>query len=131
MNLVGNALEFTQRGEMVVRVSARPWSEAGALLRVSVDDTGSGIAPATLAKPHQAAGSGAGFEVVLIDEPMPVSNGTQPAERITKGAELTGTRLVLVMAVDAPASAAVTRWASAGGPSGAPCASSGGTDDRA
>ena len=43
VNLVGNALKFTERGEVVVRVSTRR-RRSGVDLRVEVSDTGVGIA---------------------------------------------------------------------------------------
>jgi PAS domain S-box-containing protein len=42
-NLVGNALKFTERGEVAVRVSLEEETDADCLLRVSVRDTGIGI----------------------------------------------------------------------------------------
>jgi signal transduction histidine kinase/CheY-like chemotaxis protein/HPt (histidine-containing phosphotransfer) domain-containing protein len=45
VNLAGNALKFTERGEVVVRVAPEAVSEHDLLLRVSVSDTGIGIPP--------------------------------------------------------------------------------------
>jgi PAS domain S-box-containing protein len=46
-NLIGNALKFTQTGEIVVRVSAEGTHDGGptATIRFDVSDTGDGIAP--------------------------------------------------------------------------------------
>jgi len=44
-NLLGNAVKFTDAGEIVVRVSGEPQADRGMLLRVEVADTGIGIAP--------------------------------------------------------------------------------------
>jgi len=44
-NLVGNALKFTRRGEIVVRALAVSEDETGALLRFEVEDSGEGIRP--------------------------------------------------------------------------------------
>ena len=43
INLVGNAIKFTERGEVVVRVEAESHSESSIVLRHSVSDTGIGI----------------------------------------------------------------------------------------
>ena len=48
MNLVGNAMKFTKQGEVVVRVNMEQVSEANALLRFTVKDSGIGIAPEPL-----------------------------------------------------------------------------------
>ena len=61
MNLVGNALKFTESGEVGLRVDAGPSGDEGVLLRVEVFDTGIGLsneARARLFKPFvQADGS--------------------------------------------------------------------------
>jgi PAS domain S-box-containing protein len=50
MNLVGNALKFTEHGEVVVTVECQSFTEDGAELHFSVADTGIGIASDKLAK---------------------------------------------------------------------------------
>jgi signal transduction histidine kinase/CheY-like chemotaxis protein len=45
-NLVGNAVKFTERGEIVVRVSAQEDNAESVMLRFEVRDTGIGIDPA-------------------------------------------------------------------------------------
>ncbi|MDE1951124.1 MAG: response regulator, partial [Burkholderiales bacterium] len=49
-NLVGNALKFTEVGEVVVTVELTAQTAADAALRISVKDTGVGIAPASQAR---------------------------------------------------------------------------------
>jgi signal transduction histidine kinase len=44
-NLARNAVEFTERGSIFVRVSAAGTNEGSALLRIEVEDTGLGISP--------------------------------------------------------------------------------------
>ncbi|MDO9017416.1 MAG: ATP-binding protein [Deltaproteobacteria bacterium] len=43
INLVGNAVKFTARGEVVVEVGMTPGDDGGPMLRVAVSDTGVGI----------------------------------------------------------------------------------------
>ena len=45
VNLVGNAIKFTERGEVIVRVAIESATEEQMFLRVSVTDTGMGIPP--------------------------------------------------------------------------------------
>jgi signal transduction histidine kinase len=44
-NLAGNAIKFTERGHVVIRVSAESQTENNATLRLEVEDTGIGIPP--------------------------------------------------------------------------------------
>jgi signal transduction histidine kinase/DNA-binding response OmpR family regulator len=53
-NLVGNAIKFTERGEVLVDVSVASTDEAAVVMRVSVADTGIGIAHKDLPKLYQA-----------------------------------------------------------------------------
>ncbi|MHB9096850.1 MAG: response regulator [Syntrophales bacterium] len=48
VNLLGNAVKFTEKGEVTVHVSSEEESERSVLLRVEVHDTGVGIAPDAL-----------------------------------------------------------------------------------
>jgi two-component system sensor histidine kinase/response regulator len=45
VNLVGNAIKFTERGEVVVRVGLESATDSFLMLHCSVEDTGNGIAP--------------------------------------------------------------------------------------
>jgi len=45
VNIVGNALKFTERGEVVVRAEAESIRGADVVVRLSVSDTGAGIPP--------------------------------------------------------------------------------------
>ena len=49
-NLVGNAIKFTHRGEVVVRASLLGVGESGAEVRFEVEDTGIGITPGEQAR---------------------------------------------------------------------------------
>ena len=53
-NLVGNALKFTEKGEVVLRASKESETETHAVIRFEVQDTGVGISPETQAKLFQA-----------------------------------------------------------------------------
>ena len=50
LNLVGNAIKFTERGDVAIRVSASQVTETTATMRVEVSDTGIGIAPQAQAR---------------------------------------------------------------------------------
>ena len=50
LNLIGNAIKFTDHGEVAVRVHALEGSADGVRLRFEVSDTGIGIAPEALAR---------------------------------------------------------------------------------
>jgi len=53
LNLVGNAIKFTERGEVAVSVRTQAETEALAEVRIDISDTGIGIAPDSLAHVFQ------------------------------------------------------------------------------
>ncbi|TWI67726.1 signal transduction histidine kinase [Pseudoduganella lurida] len=60
MNLTGNAVKFTERGEIVVSVDVESRTAAGVTLRFAVRDTGIGMSDAQLANLFQAFSQGDG-----------------------------------------------------------------------
>src|SRR5262249_23719827 len=54
VNLIGNAIKFTERGEVVLQVEVRARSEREVCLHLAVSDTGIGIAPEQQAKLFRA-----------------------------------------------------------------------------
>ena len=53
INLLGNAVKFTEQGGIILRVRAAREASTGPLLRVEIEDTGSGISPDELGKLFQ------------------------------------------------------------------------------
>ncbi|HCE9574927.1 TPA: response regulator [Pseudomonas aeruginosa] len=52
-NLVSNAIKFTERGQVTIRLQERSLDEGRAIVRVAVEDSGIGIAPADQARLFQ------------------------------------------------------------------------------
>lgn len=72
MNLVGNAVKFTEAGQVTLRLEAELGSSGSAGLRIAVEDTGRGIAPEHLARlferyyrvpGERAGGTGLGLHI--------------------------------------------------------------------
>ncbi len=54
LNLVGNAIKFTEQGDVVVSVTLGPHTETEATVRVEVQDTGIGLSPDTQGRLFQS-----------------------------------------------------------------------------
>ncbi len=85
LNLVDNAIKFTEQGEVVVRLTLEAATPTHVMLRVTVTDTGIGISAADqqrLFQPFtQAAGrarqnGGAGLGLALVSRLVNLMNGS-------------------------------------------------------
>lgn len=77
LNLLGNALKFTEKGTVIMRLGAQPGAGPGFRLRAEVEDTGPGIDPRDLGalfRPFEqtqagrAAGTGTGLGLAISRE---------------------------------------------------------------
>jgi two-component system sensor histidine kinase/response regulator len=98
MNLVGNAIKFTARGEVGIRVDCREQSASEALMQLTVEDTGIGIAADKLdlifQKFTQADGSmtrrfgGTGLGLAIVKQLVELMGGNVRVEsRIGEGSK--------------------------------------------
>ena len=95
INVLGNAVKFTEYGGIVLRVSVIPDSEAGNLLRVEVEDTGPGISAEDLeklfrhfqqTKAGQQTGTGTGLGLALSREFVRLMGGAiSVSSQVDKG----------------------------------------------
>ncbi len=88
-NLVGNAVKFTQRGEVVVRLSSGSSADGHGLTRIWVEDTGPGIEPEALARlftaftqarPRTDRAEGAGLGLVISKQFVELMEGKLDVE---------------------------------------------------
>jgi len=90
VNLVGNAIKFTERGQITIVVSTISEDDSGITLRFEVSDTGIGVKPEVLKKLYdpfvQADGSttrkygGSGLGLSIVDNLVRMMDGTVGAE---------------------------------------------------
>src|SRR2546428_690080 len=116
VNLVGNAIKFTERGEIVVSVALRPQDGETVLLAFSVADTGIGIpaekhraifepfvcadAAEALAQLETSAKGRQPFQLALLDAQMPVVDGFALAARIRAHEGLKGGAILMLSSSD-------------------------------
>lgn len=90
VNLVGNAIKFTEKGEVAVHVTLANQNERTARLQLAISDTGIGIAPEHLARifspfeqaeqtTHQQYG-GSGLGLAIVAKLVRLMNGTVNVE---------------------------------------------------
>ncbi len=117
VNLVGNAIKFTERGEILVELSLARCDPEGVLLNFAVEDTGIGIAPDQCARVfesfHQVDGSmtrargGSGLGLTITRQLVELMGGT-----ITVESELgRGSRFAFTVRFQPSAEEAETRRA--------------------
>jgi len=113
VNLVGNAIKFTKRGEVIVELASKPANEHEIELQMSVADTGIGIPPQKLARIFepftQAEGStsrhygGTGLGLTISSRLAAMMNGhIEVQSEVNKGSTF---RVLLKMGVASIASA--------------------------
>ena len=95
INLVGNAVKFTERGGVVLRIQAQTGSNEGVGLIVEVKDTGPGIAPEEMGQLFRSfeqtragrqAGAGTGLGLALSREYVQLMGGSlQVRSEVGKG----------------------------------------------
>ena len=114
INLLSNALKFTDQGHVTVSVDCEPGTDRGASLRIAVEDTGIGVAENQLAlifeKFVQADGSftrrygGTGLGVAISKELVERMGGTIGVKsRLGEGSTFWFTLRLPILAPSAPA----------------------------
>ena len=113
-NLVGNAVKFTQRGEVVVRLGSSSSADGHVLTRISVEDTGPGIEPEALARlftaftqarPRTDRAEGAGLGLAISKQFVELMEGTLDVESTVGEGTVFRIELVLPAAQDEAAPA--------------------------
>ena len=119
-NLVGNAVKFTEKGEVFVRLAAEPVEEARVRLRLEIHDTGIGLTPDAQARIFQSFSQadtsttrrygGTGLGLAISKQLIELMGGTigvesQPGQGSTFWFELT-----LEASPPGEAQAPRTRW---------------------
>jgi signal transduction histidine kinase/DNA-binding response OmpR family regulator len=123
MNLLGNAIKFTEQGEIVVVVTATPAGDGRARVRFAVRDTGIGIAPehraaifgefaqadSTMTRRYGGTGLGLAISQRLV---RLMGGELEVASEVGRGSEFS---FSLVFPVEAESSAPAVERASLGG----------------
>jgi len=113
-NLIGNAIKFTERGAVVIRVRRNPHADGAGALLISVTDSGIGISAekvSTLFKPFSQADSsvtrkygGTGLGLAIVDRLVRLMGGSVVVESEPgRGSTFSFTSEFAVREVPAPA----------------------------
>ncbi len=109
-NLVANAVKFTERGEVVVRLNGGPVSQGHVLTRISIEDTGPGIEPEaasrlfaafTQARPLSDRVTGAGLGLAISSQFVELMEGKLTVETVLGQGSIFRVELTLPLAAQA------------------------------